>query len=54
MFSDISFKYTLYKPQYLELDIPYDKTIESRDRDRDNNNSQFYSNFKHLKLKLVI
>ena len=42
----------LYKPQYLELDIPYDKTIESRDRDRDNNNSQFYSNFKNLKLKL--
>ena len=40
----------LYKPQYLELDAPNDKTIESRDRD--NNNSEFYSNFKNLKLKL--
>ena len=40
----------LYKPQYLELEAPNDKTIESRDRD--NNNSEFYSNFKNLKLKL--
>ena len=40
----------LYKPQYLELEATNDKTIESRDRD--NNNSEFYSNFKNLKLKL--
>ena len=40
----------LYKPQYLELDMPYDKTIESKDKD--NNTNKFYSNFKHLKLNL--